>query len=175
LAGTARFAQPQRDLQRSSGRSATCTFSGVLQNPGGLNALTERIIGGAIAVHRKTGPGLLESVYHGCLIVELRLNGLRVETERRVPVQYRGFTVGDGFRIDCIVDDKILVEVKAVDRLAPVHSAQVITYLKLTGYPVGLLINFNVRLLKDGVRRLVHPDYRESDQETSCNDHSQTE
>jgi GxxExxY protein len=95
---------------------------GVLQNPAGLNALTEKIIGGAIAVHRVTGPGLLESVYDGCLIVELRQNGLRVETEKRIPLLYRGFTVGDGFRIDCIVEDKIIVEVKAVDKLAP--SAQ---------------------------------------------------
>jgi GxxExxY protein len=147
----------------------------MLWNPAGLNVLTEKVIGGAISVHRVTGPGLLESVYQGCLVVELRQLGLRVETERRIPLLYRGFTVGDGFKIDCIVDDKIIVEVKAVDRLAPVHSAQVITYLKLTGCPIGLLINFNVRLLKDGIRRLVHPDYREDEQERPLYDDSKTE
>jgi GxxExxY protein len=133
----------------------------MLQNPSGLNALTNKILGGAIRVHRVYGPGLLESIYQGCFTIELRHLGLTVETEKHIPIVYRGVTVGDGFKIDCVVEDKVVVEVKAVAVLAPVHSAQVITYLKLGNYPVGLLINFNVTLLKKGVRRLVHPDYHE--------------
>jgi GxxExxY protein len=131
----------------------------MLENPAGLNALSEKIIGCGIAVHRVFGAGLLESVYRPCFEIELRANGLRVDAERRIPLVYRGVEVSC-FRIDLVVEDLILVEIKAVDCLAPVHSAQVITYLKLTNCPIGLLFNFNVPLLKDGVRRLVHPDYR---------------
>jgi GxxExxY protein len=134
----------------------------VLQNPAGLNALSETIIGCAITVHRVYGPGLLESIYHECFTIEMRLAGLPVETEKKVPVIYRGVRVGDGFKIDCIVENKIVVEVKAIESLAGVHTAQLITYLKLTGCPVGLLINFNVPLLKHGIRRVLHPDYHES-------------
>jgi GxxExxY protein len=141
-------------------RSLVCTLTRVLQNPAGLNALTEKIIGCGITVHRVYGPGLLESIYHECFIVELRQVGLLVEREKKVPVTYRGVTVGR-FKIDCLVEDKIVVEVKAIESLAPVHTAQLITYLKLTGCPIGLLMNFNVPILKSGVRRVLHPGYHD--------------
>jgi GxxExxY protein len=121
-----------------------------------LNLLTEQVIGCGIAVHRTFGPGLLESIYTPCLVIELRASGLRVDTERQIPVKYRGVEVAR-FRIDILVEGRVVVEVKAVQALAPIHSAQVITYLKLTGCPVGLLMNFNVPVLREGLRRLVRP------------------
>lgn len=130
----------------------------MLHNPGNLNPLTDRIIGAAIAVHRTFGAGLLESIYRECLIVELRAMGVRCEAERLLPVVYRGVSVGNGFRVDVVVEDAVVVEVKAVAAVSPVHLAQVITYLKLTGCRLGLLINFNVPVLRAGVRRLLHPD-----------------
>ncbi len=132
----------------------------MLEDPDGLNPLTEMIIGCGVTVHREFGAGLFESVYARCFILELRANGLQVETEKRIPLFYRGVRVHRGFRIDLIVEGLVVVEVKAVAMLAPVHSAQLITYLKLTGCPVGLLVNFNVPLLTGGVRRLVNPSQK---------------
>jgi GxxExxY protein len=123
-----------------------------------LNALTFPIIGAAIEVHRRLGPGLLESVYARCLQIELQRRGLPLETEKTVALTYRDVTIGAAFRVDLLVDGKVIVEVKAVEQLAPVHEAQLITYLKLSGCPAGLLLNFNVPVLKDGLRRLVNPD-----------------
>lgn len=120
-----------------------------------LNRLTEEIIGAAIEVHREFGPGLLESAYEACLAHELKLRGYRVEQQKELPVRYKKLTVELGFRLDLLVEDCIIVEVKAVDRLHPVHDSQLITYLRLTGCKVGLLLNFNVRVLKDGIRRKV--------------------
>jgi GxxExxY protein len=120
--------------------------------------LTERIIGCAMTVHDTLGPGLLESIYQRCLVVELRASSLQVATERYAPVLYRGTAVDSPFRLDIVVEELVIVEVKAVQSLAPVHHAQVISYLKLTGCPVGLLINFNVTLLKHGIRKVVRPD-----------------
>jgi GxxExxY protein len=120
-----------------------------------LNRLTERIIGAAIEVHRELGPGLLESAYEGCLVHELIQRGLVVEYEKKLPIRYKNLTVESGFRLDLLVEGRIIVEVKAVDRLHPIHEAQLITYLKLTACKVGLLINFNVKVLKDGIRRRV--------------------
>jgi GxxExxY protein len=125
-----------------------------------LSQLTERVIGCAITVHRATGAGLLESVYRACLATELRACGLRVETECSLPLFYKGDLLEGSFRADMIVENAVLVEVKAVEALAPIHHAQVITYLKLTGCPVGLLLNFNVPVLRQGIRRLVHPSVR---------------
>jgi GxxExxY protein len=122
-----------------------------------LNTLTFPIVGAAIEVHRRLGPGLLESVYARCLQVELQLRGLPIETEKIVTLTYRDIEMGAAFRLDLVVDGKIIVEVKAVEHLAPIHEAQLITYLKLTGCPAGLLLNFNVPVLKDGLRRLVNP------------------
>jgi GxxExxY protein len=117
--------------------------------------LTEQIIGAAIEVHRKLGPGLLESVYRACLARELALRGLSFEQEKPLPVEYKGVLIDCSYRLDFVVAGKVVVEVKAVDALLPVHEAQLLTYLKLTGCRVGLLINFNVSVLKDGIKRLV--------------------
>lgn len=123
-----------------------------------IDALTNTIIGCAIEVHRTLGPGLLESVYRDCLFVELCSVGLRVQRERRVPLAYKGQRIGAKLKVDLLIDDRVIVEVKAVDRFHPVFLAQVITYLKLTGCPVGLLLNFNATSLRNGLKRLEHPD-----------------
>ena len=119
------------------------------------DALTGRIIGAAIEVHRALGPGLLESAYRTCLAEELALRGLAFKRELPLPVQYRGRTLDSAYRVDFVVEG-VVVEVKAVEQLMPVHRAQVQTYLRLTNLPCGLLLNFNVPTLKDGVTRLVH-------------------
>lgn len=126
--------------------------------PPPLEELTGLIIACGIEVHKETGPGLLESIYKTCLILELRARGLRVDTERPLALVYRGVPVDSHFRLDIVVDELVVVEVKALTQVAAVHHAQVITYLKLTGCPVGLLINFNVSVLTNGVRRVVRPD-----------------
>ena len=117
--------------------------------------LTERIIGAAIEVHRGLGPGLLESAYQSGLAKEFELRGIPFEREVPVPVEYKGLQVDCSYRLDFLVDQKVVIEIKAVDALAPIYEAQLITYLKLTGCPVGLLINFNVKLLKNGLLRRV--------------------
>jgi GxxExxY protein len=118
-----------------------------------LNRITERIIGAAIEVHRTLGPGLLESAYHACLLHELRQQGLEVEKEKTLPVVYKGVTLDCGYRIDLLIEKTVVVELKAVDELTPIHEAQVLSYLKLSGCPIGLLINFNVRQLSQGIKR----------------------
>jgi GxxExxY protein len=119
------------------------------------SGLTRRIIGCAIEVHSVLGPGLLESAYRECLIRELRIAGLALRHEVHVPVAYKGVELDCGFRADLIVEDKVMLELKAVDRLLPVHDAQLLTYLKLTGLRLGLLLNFNSTSLRHGIRRLV--------------------
>lgn len=121
-----------------------------------INRVTKQIIGAAIEVHSVLGPGLLESAYEACLAHELVRRGLRVERQRPVPVVYKGVELDCGYRIDLLVEDAVVVELKAVEAWLPVHEAQVISYLKLSGHHVGLLINFNVVRLRDGLRRLVH-------------------
>lgn len=117
--------------------------------------LSGQVIGAAIRVHRALGPGLLESAYRACLAHELRLSGLVVDVERSVPVIYRECRLDCGYRIDLLVEESLIVELKAVKQLEPVHTAQVLTYMRLFGAPLGLLINFNVPTLKEGVRRIV--------------------
>ena len=121
-----------------------------------LKKITEAIIGGAISVHRALGPGLLESTYEICLVHELSKQGLDVERQKPLPVAYGDVKLDAGYRIDLLVEDKVIVELKAVDRIEPVHKAQLLSYLKLSGCKVGLLINFNVTILKKGICRLVH-------------------
>ena len=121
--------------------------------------ITEAIIGAAMEVHRVLGPGLLESAYQACLEYELFQRGIKFAREVPVPVMYRTVKVECGYRLDFIVEDAVVVEIKSVEHLAAVHTAQMITYLKLTGCTVGLIINFNVPLLKDGVRHVDHPDH----------------
>ena len=131
---------------------------GMLTDPFRTNRITSSIIGGAIRVHRATGPGLLESVYSPCLVLELQEFGLSVALQHPIPLIYRGINLHAGYRADMQVDDTVLVELKSVESLAPIHTAQMLTYLKLSGKPVGLLINFNVPVLKDGVKRILNPD-----------------
>jgi GxxExxY protein len=123
-----------------------------------LNAITHKIIGAAIEVHRALGPGLLESAYEACLAFELAERGLKVEQQKPLPVVYKGVHLDCGYRLDLLVENAVIVELKAVSELAPIHEAQVLSYLKLSGCKVGLLINFNVKVLKQGIRRLVN-DY----------------
>lgn len=130
----------------------------MLTNPAGLNGLTGTIIDAAIRVHRETGPGLLEGVYIECLAFDLRDRRLDVERGVKIPLTYRGRKLSSHYLLDLRVNRCVIVEVKSVAQLAPVHSAQLITYLKLTGCRVGLLINFNVPLLKQGIRRVVLPE-----------------
>ena len=121
-----------------------------------VNCITENIIGAAIQVHRVLGPGLLESAYEACLAFELAKRGLKLEQQKPLPLIYEQVKLECGYRIDLLVDESVVVEVKSVDALAPIHEAQVMSYLKLSGCKVGLLINFNVRVLKDGIRRFVN-------------------
>jgi GxxExxY protein len=118
-----------------------------------LNRLTAMIIGAAIEVHRYLGPGLLESAYELCLLYELERLGLKVERQLGLPLKYKEIHLEVGYRIDLLVEGLIVVEIKAVEHILPVHEAQVLTYLKLSGCRLGLLLNFNVPLLKDGIRR----------------------
>jgi GxxExxY protein len=119
------------------------------------DTLTEQIIGAAIQVHRELGPGLLESTYEVCLCHELSIGGLKVERQKAVPIIYRGLRLDAGYRLDLVVEDQVIIEIKAVSELLPVHEAQLLSYLKQVGGGRGLLINFNVKLLKNGIRRLV--------------------
>jgi GxxExxY protein len=122
-----------------------------------LNALTEQIIGGAIAVHRALGPGLLESAYESCLTFELMDRGLSIERQKALPVVYRGAQMDCAYRLDILVSRDVIVEVKAVERIGRLHEAQMLSYLKLSGCKVGLLFNFNVRWLVDeGIKRFVN-------------------
>ncbi len=121
-----------------------------------LNRIIESIIGCAIAVHKALGPGLLESAYEACLAFELAQAGLRVEREKPLPVTYREIRLDCAYRLDLLVEDAVIVEIKVVDQLAPIHTAQLLSYLKLSGCKVGLLINFHVHKLTDGIRRIVN-------------------
>jgi GxxExxY protein len=123
-----------------------------------LEELTEKIIGCAMEVHRTLGPGLLESVYRDCLVIEMRRRGFRVKTEQCLSFEYKGERIGGALKLDLLVNDCVVVELKAVEALRPIHSAQVITYLKISGYPAGLLMNFNSMTLKAGLKRLDHPE-----------------
>jgi GxxExxY protein len=124
------------------------------------NELTEIIIGAAIEVHKALGPGLLESAYLVCLRKELTLRGVPFTCEVALPVNYKGERLDCGYRVDLLVDGRIVVELKSVTSLEPIHDAQLLTYLRLGGWKIGLLINFNVPVLKDGIRRRVL-DWRE--------------
>ena len=121
-----------------------------------FNGITERILDAAIDVHRTLGPGLLESTYLECLEFELSARQMRFDIERVVPIVYKGTKLRTRYRVDLVVEDQVIVEVKSQATILAIHQAQVITYLRLTGYPAGLLINFNVPRLMDGVKRLLN-------------------
>jgi GxxExxY protein len=118
--------------------------------------LTREIIGAAIEVHRALGPGLIESAYEECLARELSLRGIGFERQKPLPLVYKDVKLECGYRMDILVDGRVVLELKAIDAFAPVHDAIMLTYLRLSGCKIGLLINFNVAVLKDGIRRLVN-------------------
>jgi len=124
---------------------------------GALSAEVERVasavVDSALAVHRTLGPGLLESAYEACLAHELRQRGFAVETQVSVPISYKGITLEEGFRADMVVEQCVLVELKCVESLQPIHEAQILTYLRLSRLPLGFIINFSATLLKTGIRR----------------------
>lgn len=120
-----------------------------------VNEITQEVIGAAIAVHRALGPGLLESAYQECLCQELVLRGVPFERQVPLPLEYRGISCECGYRLDLLVAGSVVVEIKSIEAIAPIHEAQLLTYLRLGGWRVGLLMNFNVVVLKDGIRRKV--------------------
>ncbi len=116
--------------------------------------ITQKVIGCAIEVHKALGPGLLESSYESCLAFELLSAGLTIERQQLLPIIYKGNEIDAGYRLDILIPNKLIIELKAVDKLLPIHTAQLITYLKLSGIKTGLLINFNVQKLKTGIKRV---------------------
>ena len=120
-----------------------------------INDLTGEVIGAAIEVHRILGPGLLESIYEECLCIEFDKRKIPYQRQKEIPIEYKGTKLDSAHRLDIIVSNNLIVELKACDSIQPVHEAQVLTYLKLTGIKVGLLINFNVPLLKEGIKRFI--------------------
>ena len=137
----------------------------MLTNPEGVNDLTSALIDAAITVHKELGPGLLEAVYTECLMHELLDRNFDVDTNQRLPIVYRGHTLSNHYFLDLRVNQKVIIEVKSIVALAPIHSAQLMTYLRLSGLHVGLLINFNAPLLKDGLRRIIRPQRKAEAQE----------
>jgi GxxExxY protein len=119
------------------------------------NVLTGKIIGAAIEVHRNLGPGLLESAYHLCLARELELKGIQFKFDWPLPLEYKGIRVKKGYRMDLLVEESVIVEVKSIDAIAPIHEAQLLTYMRLRKVGLGLLMNFNTIVLKDGIRRKI--------------------
>jgi GxxExxY protein len=126
-----------------------------MSNRAELNELTGKIIGAAIEVHRHLGPGLLESAYETCLAYELEKLGLSFERQHALPLVYKEIRLDQWYRVDLLVVRRVIVELKVVDQIAPVHEAQVLSYLRFSGCEIGLLLNFNVKLLKDGIRRFI--------------------
>jgi GxxExxY protein len=121
-----------------------------------FDQITGGVIGASIEVHRALGPGLLEAIYEECLCHELSLRGISFKRQVTLPIQYKGISLDCGYRLDLLIEGKVAIEIKAVERIIPVHEAQLLTYLKIGGWKGGLLINFNVPLLKSGIRRIVH-------------------
>jgi GxxExxY protein len=126
-----------------------------VENPADRDPLSERVIGLAIDVHRALGPGLLESAYEECLCLELKQAEIVYARQVALPIVYKGVRLDCGYRLDVVVDEALILEIKAVEQLLPIHEAQILTYLRLSGHRVGLIINFNTALLKNGVSRFV--------------------
>ena len=121
-----------------------------------INRLTGKVIGAAIQVHKTLGPGLLESAYEECLCRELQLRKIPYERQKALPIEYKGAKLDCGYRLDVLVDGKLILELKSCEHLEPIHEAQLLTYLKLTGIKIGLLINFHISRLKDGIKRIAN-------------------
>ena len=129
-----------------------------------LNQLSSSIIKAAISVHKELGPGLLESVYQSCMVIELNSMDIQVESEVSLPIIYRGQRVHEeGFRLDLLVEDRVIVELKSVDKVQDIHKKQLLTYLRLAKKPFGLLVNFNEALLKDGITRIINEPLQAAD------------
>ena len=141
--------------------TAECAESAGMSEKNRLDLITEQIIGAGIEVHRALGPGLLESAYEACLAFELAERNINVEQQKSLPVIYHEVKLDTGYRLDLLVEGAVIVEVKSVDQLAPIHKAQLLSYLKLSGCKLGLMMNFNVKVLKNGIQRVVN-DYPES-------------
>ena len=120
-----------------------------------FDELSNKVIGCALEVHRNLGPGLLESTYEQCLAYEMKAAGMAFKLQLALPVEYKNIKLDCGYRIDVLVDNSIIIELKSVDKILPIHQAQLLTYMKLAGISIGLLINFNVKYLKDGIKRMV--------------------
>lgn len=131
-----------------------------------LNTISQRVIGHCIEVHRELGPGLLESIYEEALAFELSRAGVKFQRQVDRPLIYKGMSLNCGYRIDFVIEEKLILELKAMSALAPLHYAQLLTYLKLDGKPLGLLVNFNVPALKDGIRRVVFGELFKADRLT---------
>jgi GxxExxY protein len=121
-----------------------------------INKLSSRIIGAAIEVHKALGPGLLESTYEECICHELIIGGLSLERQKPLAVRYKGINLDCGYRLDVVVEDAIILELKSCEKIEPIHKAQLLTYLKLSGFKLGLLLNFNVTLMREGIVRIVN-------------------
>ena len=130
-------------------------FMNINSHSNGRDPLSGTVIGCALEVHRALGPGLLESVYEMCMSKELELSGIRFARQRRIPLQYKGLIVGAGFRLDFVIEERLIIKLKAVDRLLPIHDAQLLSYMRLSGIRTGLLINFNTAVLRAGIKRMV--------------------
>jgi GxxExxY protein len=120
-----------------------------------INELTEKVIGCAIEVHKSLGPGLLEAAYEQCLAKELNLKGIKFETQAPLPIKYKGMELECGYRVDFLIEKVLIIELKSLEKILDIHKAQILTYMKLSSIKVGLLINFNVKLLKNGIQRFV--------------------
>ena len=138
-----------------------------------INAVTDAIIGAAIEVHRRLGPGLLESAYQKCMAHELKSRGITFRPAVTVPLDYKGVEIDAAYEIDLWVEDLVVVELKCVKEFAPVHLAQTLTYMKLTGAPIGLLLNFHVPLMRDGIKRLLNPEHELVDDFDPTQSHKQ--
>jgi GxxExxY protein len=125
-----------------------------------INDITNMVIGAAMKIHSAIGPGVLESVYRKCLQHELHKAGLAVQSELKLPVHYDGLVLESGYRLDLLVQDRVVIELKYVDALLPIHKAQLLTYLRLANKPLGLLLNFNVVHMRDGIRRILNNRYQ---------------
>jgi GxxExxY protein len=140
--------------------TAESTESAEMSQKDRLSKITETIIGCAINVHKELGPGLLESAYEACLLYDLSQTKMKIENQKPLPIIYKNVKLNCGYRLDLIIEDEVIVEIKSVEKMLPIHKAQLLSYLKISGLKVGLLINFNVELLKDGIIRVVnnYPD-----------------
>ena len=150
--------EPQRHRVTKNGEEVTARNSAAKERPAlppELGLISGAVVDAAFRVHKTLGPGLLESVYELCLRRELLRRGVAFQSQLSLPVRYEGIQIESGLRVDMIVDGRVIVELKAVEVMHPIHTAQLLTYLKLTGLRVGLLINFNVPLIREGIRRIV--------------------